>query len=285
MINVLEKTRRVLTSEGMLFAYAYWCFTRPFGITRLPVTGGGYLKGFKNFSEFWMAGKLMPTPSEQALLSQYLRQRGVALDIGANMGVFSLMMGKMAPRVTIHAFEPVPDTFQRLETNIRKNSLKNVHCHRFALSDTEGKATMAIHPESAGRNRLELSRPRTDKQSVNVRSTTIDKFCQNMGIEELCFVKIDVEGAEPRVLAGATDMLAKRKIKCLLVEVCPRHLDEVGTNLETLNNIIISHGYRFSELLIDGTAGNPLSLDQLEKVDSENVLVVPVEDTSGEALL
>jgi FkbM family methyltransferase len=109
------------------------------------------------------------------------------------------------PEGRVYAFEPVPSIFSSLQENIELNGLTNVVCVQFAVSDKGGEETFfsGIH-EGAGH----LSGTGdTYGHSTQVRVVTLDQFVFEQGNPPPGFIKIDVEGAESKVLSGAIRVL------------------------------------------------------------------------------
>jgi hypothetical protein len=65
-----------------------------------------------------------------------------SLDVGANLGIIALLLGRLSPEGVVHAFEPVTDTYHYLVENIGTNAASNVSAHRVAISDRRGEVIM-----------------------------------------------------------------------------------------------------------------------------------------------
>lgn len=132
------------------------------------------------------------------LLCSMFAQDGVFIDVGANIGLFSLHVAKTARHVW--SFEPVQSTHALLERNIAANNLTNVTICRTALSREKGECTIAVtssnlyaHIDGGGKN-LEV-----------IQRDTLDSFV----FDDVACVKIDVEGHAYAVLEGAQQTLAR----------------------------------------------------------------------------
>jgi FkbM family methyltransferase len=149
-------------------------------------------------------------------------QARVVLDVGANIGVFSLAAAKRFPGAAIYAFEPNPDAYSRLVRNLDVNEAGNtrpvnraVHsiCDTIGFS-AEGSTTSGVV---------------TDGGSLTVQSVTLDEFCSNNEIGRVGLLKIDVEGAEVEVLKGADKILSTTD---WLVAEC--HSAQLASDVEAL---------------------------------------------------
>jgi len=197
--------RRILLGPAKGLRY------RIFGPFRAPVFGG------------W-------EPEAQRLMVKHLAPGGVAYDIGANIGVHTLLMARLVgPRGRVHAFEPVPHLFERLKENIALNpSLGCAEAWRLALSDASGTAAFYTgHHTGAGH--LETAGVASGQRLV-VNTISLDAFVGEGGREPPTFIKIDVEGAEGKVLAGAERVLRVSR-PTLLVDLHTPEQDEVVGSL------------------------------------------------------
>jgi FkbM family methyltransferase len=138
----------------------------------------------------------------------------VVWDVGANIGVYTVLLAKAAADGHVVAFEPTPDTLVRLHANLARNNIGNVTVEPVALSDTTGTATMRILADAAGGNSLDDTGTSPGPQ---VPVTTADAFHATGGIAPHV-VKVDIEGHEPQFVAGARRILAQAR-PTLLLEV------------------------------------------------------------------
>lgn len=144
----------------------------------------------------------------------------VCLDVGANIGIYTLAMSMLAPRGVVHAFEPAPQAFKHLTRNLAENSVSNVKAHNVAVGEEAGPVEFRENAEFlAGSFRIEpdslLGRTLRD-EIITVPCTTLDDFVSERGIGRVDFVKIDVEGGELQVLRGARRTLEAHRPAVLL---------------------------------------------------------------------
>lgn len=141
------------------------------------------------------------------------RPGGCILDIGANIGVHSLAWSRLAPVV---ALEPAPATFARLEANVAANNLQDrVRTLRTAASDTVGEADFFITDDSAFSSLKDTERRKVNER-LRVPVTTLDVLAADL--PRVGLLKIDVEGFERAVIAGAGELL-RRDLPVLFVEI------------------------------------------------------------------
>ena len=141
-------------------------------------------------------------------------------DVGANVGDWSATAVRIFPQATVHAFEIVPDTFERLAENSRDEA--RIVPHNFGLSDAEGTTKVYFAPELS---HVATCVPGFSDQfhdcvtrEVDAAVTTGDTFCAENGIAKIDFLKIDVEGYEDRVLKGFEGMLSRGAIDVIQFE-------------------------------------------------------------------
>lgn len=131
---------------------------------------------------------------------KFLTQGMVVIDAGAHVGSFSLLASQLVgPAGRVLAVEPETHNYQCLCKTIEINGLSNVIPVQKAVGHTEGEGQLFL-AERTGAHSLLFVRT---GDSVTVPLTTIDKLCEEQGLERLDFLKIDVEGFEPQVLEGA----------------------------------------------------------------------------------
>ncbi len=151
----------------------------------------------------------------------------IVLDVGANIGWYSLLLGRHLPAgVVLHGFEPDPETYALYAANLRLNGLDQVRAWPCALSDSPGRKTLYRYADkNTGRNSL---LPINQAGSVEIESVRLDEFVTREGLaaERIRFLKIDVEGYESVVLRGMGELLPR--IPLILSEFSPRYMRRGG---------------------------------------------------------
>jgi FkbM family methyltransferase len=142
-----------------------------------------------------------------------------ALDVGAHVGQWTGGAAELWSNCQIHGFEVAPSTFKRLEAvRAASQHRQRIHLHPVGLSDKAGSQTMHFFPDHPD---LTCDLPRYvsfASQPFEGIFTTVDQFCEERGVSHVDFLKIDVEGAEHRVLSGAQGMLRAGRISCIQFE-------------------------------------------------------------------
>jgi hypothetical protein len=108
-----------------------------------------------------------------------------------------------------------------------------------------------------------------------VAVTSLDDYCRQQAVDQIDFMKLDVEGMEPFVLQGANTLLRERRIKAILIEICPVNLRAVGLTPADLFSEFSANSYLPHSLNDDGRPGDRLSLADIENMSLENVILLP----------
>ncbi len=158
--------------------------------------------------------------SEAVFLESRLRVRpgAVFMDIGANIGLHSLRAARLESLGTVYAFEPGRATFAMLERNIARNGLGGkIRPYPLAVGAVSGRAEFHFCADDAYSS-LKPDQRRPVQQTYEVTVTTVDDWVRGQALPRLDLVKIDVEGSETEVIAGARETLARYRPE-LMVEV------------------------------------------------------------------
>jgi FkbM family methyltransferase len=187
--------------------------------------------------------------AEIDFLSAYLQAGDTAFDIGANVGAFTVPMARsVGADGSVHAFEPLAANVERLRRNLELNEIENVRANPVAVAD--GRAELELTTFGPGYESWTTTVPRTIPQgssvlapqgTISVEATTLDDYCAEHGVERIAALKIDVEGGEPKVIAGAEALLRRRAIDLVVVEVSNNTLP-ADTPSHELVGVLEEHG-------------------------------------------
>lgn len=180
------------------------------------------------------------------LLRAILRPGDAFVDVGANIGYFTLLASVLVGRNgEVIAVEPNPGARARLERNVSLNRLTNVRVVEAALSDRAGELTLHLGPaDNSGLSSFRV--PRDSARSIAVAVRTLDSLV-TLDARPRAIVKIDVEGAELQVLRGMRETL-RRARPDLIVEISPQFLTELGSSVSELLDLLGAAGYTGYEI-------------------------------------
>lgn len=193
-------------------------------LTRLgginPLTYAYRRMGILKYEDFEISGEAYVM--REVLPACLSRPNPVFFDVGANRGDYTKRLGAQFPTAEIYSFEPNPDAFRDLCMLLRSPrfypfevAMADVAESRLLYSNaTEpGSSHSSLHREVITEIHHELA-----VAEERVQLDTIDSFCVRHGIESIDFLKIDTEGYELKVLAGAERMLRSKRIRMIQFE-------------------------------------------------------------------
>ncbi|WP_198371315.1 FkbM family methyltransferase [Roseomonas rosulenta] len=211
---------------------------------RLRVMGGVEMD--LDTSDFVQRGLYLTRDFEPALracILSHLQPGDCFVDVGANVGFYSLIASRrVGPTGMAVAFEPNPATYAALKGNIALNRLTNVTAVDIALSDGGGQA-MFFADADGNSGASSLLRRGSSAAVRTVSTETWDAFAARSSLPFPSLVKIDVEGAEVKVLRGMSSLLTAPRRPRVILEVSEWSLQVAGSSREELFGIMSDHGY------------------------------------------
>lgn len=182
---------------------------------------------------------------EISFIKKFLKQGDTFIDIGANIGLFTLIASQIiGEKGKILAFEPTPEIYKRLIENIDLNGLQNIETYNLGLSDR--KALLSFNVSKDGYdawNSFALNERLNSSETIDIMADTLDSIIKRKNIYIVNLIKIDVEGWEKFVLQGAKDLLEKDNSPTLLVEFTETNAFSAGYYLGELFDFVQSFGY------------------------------------------
>ena len=189
------------------------------------------------------------------ILKRRLPSDGIFIDIGANIGTFTLVAAKQASQGQVHAFEPSARHFARLERNVELNHFSNIILNRKGLYDQPGEAILFLPSRSGEMNNSGAASlyksGETSQVSEAVSLVRLDDYIQDKNIERVDIIKIDIEGAEIKALNGAKDTLMRLR-PLVLMELDLDNLSRAGYSAQDVLEIWSSLNYAVSIIGVTG---------------------------------
>ncbi|UCC98541.1 MAG: FkbM family methyltransferase [Phycisphaerales bacterium] len=177
----------------------------------------------------------------------------VIFDVGAYVGEITAAYKKAFPSSTVYSFEPFPESFREL---CRRCGDLSIDAYNLAMSDEEANLKFYVNTDESCNSffpRSERGRrycPQRSKnvRTIEVRATTLDSFCDCKNISTIDILKLDVEGAETKVLKGASRKLSATQIELIYTEVMFVPHYEGGCIFHELAGFLEPYGYTLFNL-------------------------------------
>ncbi len=193
----------------------------------------------------WLLFNGIYEPIETELVKKELKKGDTVLDIGANIGYYTLLFAKLVgENGKVFAFEPDPTNFTLLKKNIEINGYENVVLVQKAVANKNGTVRLYIKGEdNIGYNTIYDTND--GRKSIEIESIRLDDYFKDYN-GQIDFIKMDVEGAEGAVIRGMPNLLNKT-IK-IVTEFSPMLLKKFEINSKEYLNLLIKHGFKLYEL-------------------------------------
>jgi FkbM family methyltransferase len=215
---------------------------------RSGLAAGIRLDIFPRSEKYYWLGTYEPQVLEA--IATRLRPGASYWDVGAHLGYMVAVASRLVgPTGTVVAFEPNPENVRRLRRTIELNDLRNVMVRDVALSDHLGESQFFLSGSSSMGSLLPGP---SGTPTVHVRTSTIDEELKTVPIPDL--VKIDVEGGEDAVLAGATGLIEHHRPELIVEVLTPERQREVERRLV---------GYQTSMLDESNMLASPIPVEAL----------------------
>ncbi len=226
------------------------------------------VEGVRPFRMFLNPESLVMTPfilreriweaQESKLAVRSLREGDVAVDLGANVGYYTLLAGKLVGDAgRVYAFEPDPVNFALLERNVRLNGLRNVVLEQRAASNANGDALLFANPRFRGDSRLYdvpagepiatllgIDEPR---ETVEVKTIRLDDYFTGRETA-IDFIKIDTQGAEAVILEGMRETLLRSTDLVMALEFVPQLIRDFGADPEKMMEQLAELDLRYYQI-------------------------------------
>ncbi len=192
--------------------------------------------------------------SEISFFKKYCREDMTFIDVGGNIGLYStLALHTLDHDGRIITLEPHPESFALLSKNVKNNqeargieNTPQIDLFQMAASAQSGKRSLALNPENKADNRL--SDAPEEWESIPIEAKSMDALLVEQEVEKVIFVKLDVQGYEPRILAGFMDTLRRSDKTIIMTEFWPQGIDSTGGNARSYLQDLSDLGFTLYEL-------------------------------------
>jgi FkbM family methyltransferase len=197
---------------------------------------------------------------ETAFLEQQVKPDDTCVDIGGNIGYFSLLLTRLASEGEVHVFEPIEENVRLIRASAALNGLDFPALNCSAVGDEIGEVQFSISEDSAYSSLIDTKRlPESNKRTVPI--TTLDSYCNAKGLQRIDVIKIDVEGAEADVVCGASQILSdpSRQPRIVMIELFEPNMRVFGTSPKQVFDALLGWGYTAYSLKDDTGALQPVT--------------------------
>jgi FkbM family methyltransferase len=190
---------------------------------------------------------------------QKLPKNAVFLDIGANIGVFTITAAKsLNQNGRVIAVEASPKMFPFLQQNIEANGLNNVKTLELAVTEQDN-ATVLFYEAPMDKFGMGSISPQFHTSPIQVKTKTIDSIIKDEQIDKVDFIKVDVEGYESSVFKGAEKLLTSPNAPIILFEFCDwAEARKPEGKIGDSQRVLINFGYKIWKLNDFVKGGKPL---------------------------
>jgi len=160
---------------------------------------------------------------ERKIMKKMIKKGDVVLDVVSHIGFHSLLFSRLVgEKGKVYAFEPHPETFALLEKNIEVNNIKNIKPIQAAISDCNGIEKLYLNKYSNASHAF--YNPENMKKFIQVKTIRLDSYNKI----KADFIKIDVEGAERKVLKGMIELIKRSPNLKMMIEFVPHTSEKSG---------------------------------------------------------
>jgi FkbM family methyltransferase len=179
---------------------------------------------------------------DSAMIMQLVPSEGCVIDIGANIGWYSINIAKKYPLTKVHAFEPIPKTYSFFERNVKLNRLENITTQNFGLSNERKDITFYFYPEGGVNASSANLSDRSDTELITCHVERLDDYVKDNKLH-VNFIKCDVEGAELFAFQGAKKTL-QRDQPIVFAEMLRKWAAKFNYHPNEIIMLFSSFGYR-----------------------------------------
>lgn len=180
------------------------------------------------------------------LLPKIIQEQEVnVIDVGANIGFYSLSLGEILKdkKCNIHCFEPNPYTFKLLQQNVKENNISNIVLNDFGLSSEEASFELTYNERNLGTANIYSKSKNINSKTATIQCTKFDSYCKEKGINSVDVIKVDIEGAELDFFKGAVDVISKSPSCVIIAEIVDENCEKAGYSAKDLYDFIIQLGF------------------------------------------
>ncbi len=186
-------------------------------------------------------------PSQTDLMKKIVKPGMNVFDLGANFGWFTLVLSKLVGSSgRVYSFEPDPSLVEICNENVKLNNFSNVSIQSLAVSDKTGISKFSINKSYDTRSRLDPIS--LSENTIDVKTISLDDFCLKENLKKVDFIKMDIEGSEPKALEGMRKIISDNPQLKIILEFNQNSMHFVGTSPDFLINFLLKEGFSLEEI-------------------------------------
>lgn len=207
--------------------------------------------------------------NDMNFLLRYLQPQDSFLDIGANVGIYTLLAASKIKSGAIYSFEVLPKNYARLEENLKLNQFNQVKTYAVAISDSTG--TIALNLADGDCKASVIAK--ASDNTILVPTDTLDNLIQEEFLPNLTLAKMDIEGAEILAFKGAASLLKQQRPLVWILEIL-NDTNDLAHQEQNVVDLLQSYGYGLYHYNADTNQILPIALHQKQ---GNNVLAIAEE--------
>lgn len=245
---------------------------------QLPEGVGIYVYPREDVSEHLHYGDF--EPAVRQVVRAVLRPGMTFVDAGANLGLYTVIAAKLVgPTGRVFAFEPSQREWRRAMRTVRRNGLRNVQLYQAALGDVNGTVSLTVCDAAYGAfnsiGRVSHHSALGHESYVEeVPCRALDSFLEENGVERVDVIKLDVEGAEERVLRGGHKLFSGAGAPIVFCELSDWTAVGTGSSAARVWDLLSSYGYGLYSIIRTDDGYRLGSCDRRARIEYEDVLAL-----------
>lgn len=224
----------------------------------------------------YLIAKRLPEMEEFEIFFNLLGEKGTFIDIGANVGWYSILAAYSGAEV--YSFEPIPRTYQRLCSNVKLNALSTIKTFNIGIGEEAGEEIFYFNQRASGASSRANLEYLSDglEQEVRCRIDTLDNICLKEKVEKIDLIKCDVEGGEIFVFRGGIETIQRFR-PFVISEMLRKWSAKFGYHPNNIIQLFKGINYKCVALSRRCLGRGTFIEEMLETTEETNFLFVPVE--------
>lgn len=211
------------------------------------------------------------------IIREEIHEGDIVIDVGANIGYYTLIFAQLVGSSgKVFAFEPEPKNFEILKKNIEINNYQNIVAEQKIVSDKSGIVKLFIAEHGIVGHRI--NQEKSSQKFIEVESIILDNYIKKLNLDnKINFIKIDVEGSEPKVLEGTKEIIQKSNQLKIFTEFNREVVKEYGIEPKEMIDLFYRNGFKiylpnYKENKINLTNVNELLTSKETLLENINLL-------------